>query len=238
MVDSLKRMDALRSLAARLGINVNDYALLDRALTHASASADVSDTLHDYESLEFVGDAVLGLAVAHHLFQQQPNRGPGDYTKMRACVVNRKTLAYRAGQLDIGSTVLLGKGEERAGGRKRSALLADCMEAVIGALYLDQGWEAAKDFVERVFETELNEAQLASTVWDFRSMLQIYCQSKQLSLPDFVVVSAKGPDHKKEFEVEVSLRGEVVGRGRGTTKKEAEQEAAHMALKGEGQLDD
>lgn len=237
MDDYLKRMDALRSLAARLGVEVDDYSLLDRALTHASVLSDASDASHDYESLEFVGDAVLGLAVAHYLYEQQPDRGPGDYTKMRSWVVNRRTLARRAAELDIGSAVRLGKGEERAGGRKRSALLADCMEAIIGALYLDQGWDAAKVFVGRVFEAELREAQSATKIWDFRSKLQIYCQSKRLALPEFVVVRALGPDHNKEFEVEVSLRGEVVGSGKGTTKKEAEQEAARTALEREGQLD-
>jgi ribonuclease-3 len=189
----------------------------------------------DYESLEFLGDAVLGLAVAHHLFEALPDRTPGEYSRMRAGLVNRKCVARVARMLDIAPVIRLGKGEEQAGGRHRTALLADCMEAVIGAVYLACGWEPARDFVVRAFGEELDRSEHEDNLWDFKSRLQNYCQGEKMSLPDFVVVRAEGPDHDKEFEIEVFLRGEPAGRGRGRSKKEAEQHAAKAALEYEGQ---
>lgn len=230
------RHERLRALAARLGISVNDYSLFDRALTHASVSAEEGGPEEDYEALEFIGDAALGLAVAHYLYERAPNRTPGEYSRMRASVVNRGTLARVAQELEIAPVIRLGKGEESAGGRQRKSLLADCMEAIIGALYLDQGWPATKAFVERVLIKELTVAEREEDIWDYKSRLQHYCQANRLPLPRFDVIRSEGPDHRKEFEVEVSLSGEPVGRGRGLTKKEAEQNAARVALKHEGLL--
>ena len=233
MADSQDRRGQLTEFAARLGIPVENYDLLDRALTHASATGDHSGPSFDYESLEFVGDAALGLAVAHYLYDSLPDRTPGEYSKMRAGIVNRRSLARVARRLDIVDVIRLGKGEEKSGGRSRKALLADCMEARIGALYLDQGWEAARKFVIRVFREELEAAQTTGEVWDYRSRLQNYCQAEHIKLPRFEVVRAEGPDHKKTFEVVVYLKDEIVGRGSGRTKKEAEQNAARAALEHE-----
>ena len=235
MLSDTARDDELRALMARLDIHFEDRAVLDRALTHASSTAETVDALRDYEALEFLGDAALGLAVAHHLFETVPDRTPGEYSRMRAGVVNRRCVAEVAGQLDIGPAIRLGKGEEQAGGRQRQALLADCLEALIGALYLDQGWEAGRAFVERVFHDVLTRELASDEVWDFKSRLQNYCQAHRIALPRFVVVRSEGPDHQKEFEIEVLVRGEAAGRGRGSTKKEAEQNAAREALEHEGQ---
>jgi ribonuclease-3 len=228
-----ERLAQLRVVAERLGVAFTNWVLLDRALTHASIMCEQEEGVEDYESLEFLGDAALGLAVAHHLFETAPDHTPGEYSRMRAAVVNRKALARIATHLGLAEVILLGKGEEQSGGRQRLALLEDCMEAVIGAIYLDQGWPATRAFIERVFEKELAQARKLEVVWDFKSRLQHYCQSRQMGLPDFVLVGEEGPDHEKEFEMEVRLQGRAVGRGLGSTKKEAEQNAARAALEHE-----
>ena len=235
MMLEAQRHEELSGLCSRLDLGIGDLALLDRALTHASILPENEESTRDYESLEFLGDAVLGLAVAHYVYEKVPDRAPGDYSRMRAGLVNRRCLAQVAAELDIAPLIRLGKGEETAGGRKRKALLADCLEALIGALYLDRGWEAAREFVARAFEDHFGRELGTERVWDFKSLLQNYCQAERIALPLFAVVRSEGPDHKKEFEVEVSLGGAAVGRGRGATKKEAEQNAAREALEHEGQ---
>jgi len=235
MSEETAREEELRALASQLGIVTDDLGLLDQALTHASITSEAPDVKRDYEALEFLGDAVLGLAVAHHLFENVPDRTPGEYSRMRAGVVKRQAVARVAGQLGLAPAIRLGKGEESSGGRKRQALLADCLEAVIGALYLDQGWEAARSFVVSAFGKELVCERDLDTIWDFKSRLQNHCQALHYALPVFAVVWSEGPDHNKQFEIEVSVRGRPAGRGRGSTKKEAEQNAARAALEREGQ---
>ena len=235
MGEDSTHLNDLRALVARLALDFSDLDLLDQALTHASAVPEMPHPRGNNESLEFLGDAVLGMAVAQWLYEQVPGRTPGEYTRMRARVVNRNALAAVAARLDFGPIIRLGKGEEAHGGRRRKALLADCMEAVIGAAFLDCGWDATREFIGRTFREELNEAQHSKTEWDFRSRLQNYCQAEGLELPEFEVVREEGPDHKKEFEIAVRLRGEIVGSGAGATKKEAEQHAARAALEYEGQ---
>ena len=228
------RMEQLRALSCRLEINIRDLTLLDQALTHASISADTQRRARDYESLEFLGDAVLGLAIAHDLFDRTPDRTPGEYSRMRAALVNGRCLAHIAQELDIASAIRLGKSEEHVGGRDRASLLADCVEALIAVVYLDQGWDAARRFIDRVFSAEIERHLATERVWDFKSRLQNYCQAEHMGLPEFLLVRSKGPDHKKEFEVEVRLRGEPAGQGRGSSKKEAEQNAARAALERDG----
>ncbi|MBI3118690.1 MAG: ribonuclease III [Candidatus Hydrogenedentes bacterium] len=228
------REEELRRLGQRLGLRIHNLTLFDRALTHSSITAETGGPALDYESLEFLGDAVLGLAVAHYLFESAPERTPGEYSRMRAVLVNRRCVARVGQKLDISPSIRLGRGEELSGGRDRTALLADCMEALIGAVYLDRGWLMARDFVIRMFQDEFDRAHELDQAWDFKSRLQNYCQSKRIPLPQFVLVRSEGPDHRKEFEVEVVLRNAPMGRGRGTTKKEAEQNAAREALEQEG----
>lgn len=230
MIEDHERAQALRDLASRLGIVIEDLALFDRALTHASTAASPEGPFYNYESLEFVGDAALSFAVANLLFESVPDRTPGEYSRMRAKLVNKRSLARIARRLDIAPAIQLGKSEELSGGRNRSALQADCLEALIGALYLDQGWEAVRAFVACVFRDEFEHACDLDTVWDYKSRLQHYCQAERIALPRFVLVRSEGPDHKKEFKVEVVLDGEPAGRGVGASKKEAEQHAARAAL--------
>ena len=230
-----EREAALRGLAERLGIPMSNVAFYDQALTHASSVAESTGTGGgDYESLEFLGDAVLGLAVAHHLFTHVPGRTPGEYSRMRAGMVNRHSVARVAHELGIEPLILLGRGEEACGGRRRASLAADCMEALIAAVYLDCGWVAAREFVARVFEGEFLQSGASNRVWDYKSRLQNLCQAGHVGLPRFEVIRSEGPDHLKEFEVEVYVRGAAAGRGRGRSKKEAEQNAAREALEREG----
>lgn len=228
-----ERAQTLEGLTARLGIAVRDMTVFDRALTHSSVVPETNEPVLDYESLEFLGDAVLGLAIADHLFSAYPDRTPGEYSRMRAGIVSRRSVARVARDLEIASAIRLGKGEEHSGGRQRIALVADCLEALIGAVYLDSGWELARDFVTRAFQHEIERACGEDEVWDFKSRLQNYCQAERIALPEFRVIRTEGPDHCKEFEVEVLVRKRSAGRGTGRSKKEAEQNAAYQALKAE-----
>jgi len=230
MTSSERRKAELEDLASKLEIHLNDYGLFDRALTHASIASESQGPTYDYESLEFLGDAALGLAVAHFLFQHVPDRTPGEYSRMRAAIVNRRTLARVAQTLNISAAIRLGKGEEQSGGRDRAALQADCLEALIGAIYIDQGWNSARVFVEKHFREEFVRAQSLDTIWDYKSRLQHACQTVRLPLPVFVLVNSEGPDHQKQFEIEVQIDGLPAGRGAGLSKKEAEQNAARVAL--------
>lgn len=238
MTDNDARTRELRELTTRLGVEMNDVDLFDRALTHASLVAESEDSVEDYESLEFLGDAVLGLAAAHHLFEALPDRRPGEYSRMRAGLVNRRCVARVGRELNIAPYIRLGKGEELSGGRSRTALVSDCMEALIGAIYLDSGWAVAQSFVIRVFEAEFSRSEWKNSAWDYKSRLQNLCQSRHIPLPTFHLVRSDGPDHKKEFEVEVLIQGVAKGCGTGSTKKEAEQRAAREALEHEGQVVD
>ncbi len=232
------RENALRVFMSGVGIDLPDYTLLDHALTHASYLAESDDkTLRDYEALEFLGDAVLGLAVAHYLFEELPGLAPGDYTKLRATVVNRNAVARAARKLGIAPLIRLGKGEEGVGGRRRNALLADSLEAVIGAVYKSAGWKTALAFVLKTFSDDLAGCGVEQPAWDYKSMLQTHCQARRYALPQFDVVQSTGPDHRKRFEVEVRINDRPCGRGEGRSKKEAEQNAAYQALKKEKVLE-
>jgi ribonuclease-3 len=235
MSEDVQRALELRALAARLGVSVRDTRILDQALTHSSTAADGPTGARHYESLEFLGDAALGLAVAHYLYEHIPDRTPGEYSRMRANLVNRRCLARAARRLNIAPAIRLGKGEELAGGRQRAALLADCLEALVAAVYLEEGWDAARTFVETILKEDIEEAQSSGKVWDYKSRLQHYCQALRMPLPEFVLLHSEGPDHCKEFEVEVRLHGQPCGRGVGLRKKDAEQNAARAALEREGQ---
>lgn len=230
MLDEAGRDAALRAFAHEHGVDVGDVELFDRALTHASIAADGPDAPPDYESLEFLGDAVLGLAAAHYLFKTLPGLTPGEYTRLRAALVNRDSVARVGTQMNLAPLVRLGRGEEMSGGRHRRALIADCLEAFIGAVYLDSGWATARGFVERLFSAEFARAQVTAISGDSKSRLQEYCQARQWSLPEFVVVEESGPDHDKHFTIEVRVDGQPRGCGEGRSKKSAQQEAARAAL--------
>jgi ribonuclease III len=206
--------------------------VLDRALTHRSrANEDATGSTIDNESLEFLGDAVLGFVMADLLFRDFPQFDEGQKSKIKASLVSTATLGLLARRLGLGEFLALGRGEEKTGGRQKHALLADSYEAVIAAIYVDGGIEEARAFVSREFAEDLEDVR-SPEFWgrDFKSALQELVQSRDLQLPDYSVASESGPDHRKIFHVEVRVRGELVGAARGPSKKAAEQEAARKAM--------
>jgi ribonuclease-3 len=222
-------------LEERIRYRFADRGLLEHALTHRSrAHEDMTGVVADNESLEFLGDAVLGFVIAELLFREYPDLDEGQKSKIKASLVSATTLAQVGERLDLGPYLLLGRGEEKTGGRKKTALLADATEAIIAAIYLDGGMEAARDLILREIwsmRTELSRAgALTALTGDFKSALQELLQSQDRGLPDYRIVGESGPDHRKVFDVEVSVGGAMVARAEGRSKKEAEQRAAQLAL--------
>jgi ribonuclease-3 len=223
--------DEFDDLQMRIGYRFRDRGLLEHALTHKSRAAeDASGGVADNESLEFLGDAVLGLVVADALFHQYPDYDEGQKSKVKAAVVSTQSLARHAEQLRLGEHLILGRGEEKTGGRFKQALLADGYEALIAALYLDGGLEAAETFLRRELKDALDEGSAQTFVRDYKSALQERLQALGRPLPEYRVSGEAGPDHRKTFSVEVIVNGDVLGTATGRAKKEAEQEAARLAL--------
>jgi ribonuclease III len=222
----------LSGLEERIRYTFREPAILDRALTHRSrANEDATGSTVDNESLEFLGDAVLGFVMADLLFRDFPQFDEGQKSKIKATLVSTATLALLARRMGLGEFLALGRGEEKTGGRKKQALLADSYEAVIAAIYLDGGIEAARTFVSTQFAEELEDVR-SPEFWgrDYKSALQEMVQSRELPLPEYLVAAESGPDHRKVFHVEVHVKGELLGSARGPSKKAAEQEAAHKAI--------
>ena len=217
-------------LEESLGHSFQDKALLTEALTHRSfANEHQTENLPDNERLEFLGDAVLDLVTSEYLMATLPEAPEGQLTRIRAEVVSMPGLARIAWSLDIGSAMLLGKGEERSGGREKSSLLADAVEALIGAVFTDGGFEVAKAAVLSLFVPLLEEASKVEGQ-DFKSRLQEMLQASQRALPIYKVADASGPAHERIFLVEVIVDDTVISSGQGRTKKNAEQAAAELAL--------
>ena len=223
--------DEFDGLQERIGYRFTDRGLLEHALTHKSRAAeDVSGGVADNESLEFLGDAVLGLVVAETLFHQYPEYTEGQKSKVKAAVVSTQSLARRAEAIQLGDHLILGRGEEKTGGRFKQALLADAYEALIAAIYLDGGLDAAGVFLRREFKDVIDSGIAQTIAPDHKSELQERVQALGRPLPEYRVSGSEGPDHRKTFTIEVVVNGEVLGVATGRAKKEAEQEAARLAL--------
>ena len=224
--------DEFDLLQQAIGYRFRDVGLLEHAMTHTSrANEDVSGGVVDNESLEFLGDAVLGFAIADQLFRDFPEFDEGQKSKTKAALVSTTALALQAERLGLGDHLLLGRGEEKTGGRRKQALLADGYEALIAAIYLDGGIEQARAFIAREFAPLLDDiSRHGLTGRDYKSSLQEYLQSHDYPLPEYRVAGTLGPDHRKLFQVEVVVRGEAIAAATGPSKKEAEQEAARAAL--------
>ena len=224
--------EEFEALQQAVGYRFRDRGLLEHALTHTSrANEDVSGGVADNESLEFLGDAVLGFVIADVLFREFPDWDEGEKSKTKAGLVSTTTLARLAERLGLGDHLLLGRGEEKTGGRRKQALLADGYEALIAAIYLDGGVEEARQFIRREFGALIDEArQHGVAAQDFKSGLQELVQARNRPLPEYKLVGTLGPDHQKRFEVEVVVGGEPLARATGRSKKDAEQEAARLAL--------
>jgi ribonuclease-3 len=220
------------SLQAAIGYRFRDRGLLEHAMTHTSrANEDVTGGVVDNESLEFLGDAVLGFVIADTLFREFPDWDEGEKSKTKASMVSTFALAKQAERLHLGEHLLLGRGEEKTGGRRKQALLADTYEALIAAVYLDGGIDAARAFLTREFGTHISDARRGGAGGqDYKSGLQELVQARSQPLPEYRLVGTFGPDHEKRFEVEVLVAGESLAKASGPSKKEAEQEAARLAL--------
>jgi ribonuclease-3 len=222
--------EALGDLEARLSYRFQDRSLLEQALTHRSRSAEDGTGIPDNESMEFLGDAVLGLVVADVLFHQYPDYDEGQKSKIKAAVVSAQSLARHGEALDLGRYLILGRGEEKTGGRLKPALVADAYEAVIAAIYLDGGLAAASAFLARELKDAIDAGTTQPFAPDHKSALQERLQALGWALPDYRVSAESGPDHRKTFTVEVAVAGRVLGTATGRAKKEAEQAAAQAAL--------
>jgi ribonuclease-3 len=226
-----QRVRQLRKLQKLIGVRFTDLSLLEQALTHRSYSHVTSQTRNDSnERMEFLGDSVLGLAVAQFLYLRFPERTEGALSKMKSLLVSRKVLSAVSRDAGFGEFLLLSGEESETGGRDRTSILADSFEGVIGAIYLDQGYRAANKFIQRFLLGNIAEILKDEEHTNYKSLLQEYVQSKRLSHPIYRVRREVGPEHEKEFAIEVVVRGEVWGKGRGRSKKDAEQNAARDAL--------
>lgn len=220
------------AIEARLQYEFRDQGLLEHALTHKSKTAeDASGGVVDNESLEFLGDAVLGLVVAEALFRSFPRYSEGQKSKIKANLVSTASLAEMAEHLGLGEHMILGRGEEKTGGRRKQALLADTCEALIAAIYLDGGLDPARAFLMREFASGIEDARQPEYFGrDHKSRLQERLQAQGKPLPSYRIAGEVGPDHRKLFQVDVFVGDEMIAQGAGRTKKEAEQEGAKLAL--------
>lgn len=223
-------MATLADLQARLGHTFRDEALLRLALTHPSVAHEKGAAIEHNQRLEFLGDAVLQLALTRELYEKFPSFDEGPLTKARAKLVNRRTLAVHGRSLLLGEHLILSRGEESHGGRERSSALADAFESVIGAIFLDGGYEAARGFILREFAPSLHEMGAPPTLENPKGELQELLQAKSPDAPKYHVISATGPDHDRVFECTVHHGGVELARGTGKSKKAAESEAALNAL--------
>ena len=221
--------DEFEELQQRIGYRFKDRGLLEHALTHKSRAAeDASGGVADNEALEFLGDAVLGLIVTDFVFRRFPEEAEGRLAKLRAAAVNTSVLATVSRGLGLGEAVLLGRGEEQSGGRDKDSILADMLEALIGAVYLDGGVAHATSLVERLFGGLIEDFATRRESLDYKTSLQELTAAHLSSLPQYSVTE-EGPDHDKRFTAQVRVGAEHLGTGRGRSKKEAEQAAAREA---------
>ena len=219
----------IKDLEEAIGYRFRNLSLLQNALTHSSyANERWHDSLKSNERMEFLGDSILGMVVAEYLYRNFPGRPEGELTRMRADMVCETSLAAVADKIGLGKHLLLGHGEETGGGRNRASILADAVESVIAASFLDGGMEAARGFISRFILTDVPVKKLHNA--DYKTALQERVQQKKDQVLTYALVGESGPDHDKKFTVEVTLNGKVVGQGIGTSKKRAEQNAAKEAM--------
>jgi ribonuclease-3 len=223
-------VSAFEELQNKLGYTFRDSELLKLALTHPSVAHELGTPMQTNQRLEFLGDAVLQLVLTRELYEKFPAFDEGPLTKARAKLVNRQTLAEHAGSLDLGAHLMLSRGEDLHGGRTRPSALADAYEALVGAVFLDGGFEAAREFILREFSGDLGGLTVIPIMENPKGELQELLQAISAEAPQYLVVSASGPDHDRMFECIVQHGGVELARGRGKSKKAAESEAALAAL--------
>jgi ribonuclease-3 len=218
----------LSELMDKINYQFKDINLLKNALTHSSyANEKTIKKYKDNERLEFLGDAVLELTSSDYIYKNYSNMNEGQMTRLRASIVCEPTLAICARAIGIDNFIMLGKGEELTGGRKRDSIVSDACEAVIGAIYLDGGFTNAKEFIHRFVLTDQEDKKL---FYDSKTILQEIVQAEKLGEIEYHLIGEEGPDHNKSFSVELTIRGRSYGKGKGRTKKAAEQQAAYEAI--------
>ncbi len=223
--------EALHELQERIGYHFRDLRLLQLSLIHSSFAFERLDDGRHNETQEFLGDAVLDLTVGYILFVRFPEMREGKLTRIRSALVNEQGLAERAREIDLGEHLLLGKGEDASNGRDKSSILSCAYEALVGALFLDGGYDEALSFVRRFFEPHIDQHQERLVSADAKSALQELLQERYNEGPEYLLVSEEGPAHARLFSITVNFRDESLGSGKASSKKEAEQQAARAALK-------
>lgn len=225
----------MNSLEKRLNYKFKNIDLLKNALVHSSYANEVRGSVHSNERLEFLGDSVLSVIVSEHLYNKFPTMPEGELTRMRASLVCEKSLCEFSRELGIGKCLKLGKGEDKNGGRERDSILADAFEAVLAAVYLDGGMDAAKAHIMNTVLRDIKHCE-DDTFKDYKTTLQEVIQRNPEESVSYILVNESGPDHNKSFTVEVHLNSNVIGKGTGKSKKQAEQMAAKQALELMGEI--
>lgn len=225
------RLGDLKRLSGELGIAFSDSLLFDQALTHSSYVNERGQERKNNQRLEYLGDSVLGLLVNEYIYKRFPDYAEGQLARIKSHIVSERSLAKVALELSLGNYLLMGKGELASGGRKRISILADSLEALIGAHYLDQGLEKSRKFIIRILGPSIESIRHPGQVRDPKSVIQEKVQAEFSALPVYKVISQTGPDHKREFVCSVSINGKEIATGKGRSKKEAEKKAAGEALK-------
>ncbi len=224
-----ERKKELHLFEGYTGLRFRKLELLNQAFSHRSYANEVGADVHNNERLEFLGDSVLGLVVAEHLYRELSDRPEGDLARIKSFVVSEDSLAEIARHIRVDNFILIGKGEEHSGGRSKKAILADAMEAIIGAYFLDSGFKAARKFVLKLLVPEIRKVLEDRHRKDYKTLLQELVQKRFKSYPRYTLKSKTGPDHDKTFWMEVDVAGTLYGPGKGKNKKEAEQAAARLA---------
>ncbi|MFW5807509.1 MAG: ribonuclease III [Spirochaetota bacterium] len=225
-----KRLKELNRLQQGLNVRFANKNLLNQSLTHRSYANESTGNIRENERLEYLGDSVLGLVINEYLFKHFDDYHEGDLAKIKSTVVSEEMLATAACEIGIGSYILLGKGEENSGGRTRPSILANTVEALIGAMYLDCGLKQTKKFILNVFKKYIDQVDKIPNMRDPKTTLQELVQKKYREKPEYLLLRSEGPDHKKLFTVVLSIKGKVIIEGTGTSKRRAEVDAARKVL--------
>jgi len=227
-----ERKKELQLFERHAGIRFRELEFLNQAFTHRSFANELGESAENNERLEFLGDSVLGLAVSEYLYESLPDQPEGELARIKSFVVSEASLSEIARTLRVDNYILIGRGEEYSGGRSKKAILADCLEAIIGAYYLDSGFQRSRLFVYQMLIPEINKVLENKHAKDYKTLLQEYVQKRMKTYPKYKVVQKTGPDHDRTFWIEVHVGERSFGAGKGKNKKEAEQEAARIAYEG------
>ncbi|HVP18776.1 MAG TPA: ribonuclease III [Spirochaetia bacterium] len=227
-----ERKKELQLFERHTGIRFRELEFLNQAFTHRSFANELGESAENNERLEFLGDSVLGLAVSEYLYETLPDQPEGELARIKSFVVSEASLSEIARTLRVDNYILIGRGEEYSGGRSKKAILADCLEAIIGAYYLDSGFQPSRRFVYQMLIPEINKVLEDKHAKDYKTLLQEYVQKRMKTYPKYKVVQKTGPDHDRTFWIEVHVADRSFGAGKGKNKKEAEQEAARIAYEG------